>query len=166
MLQAVLQAASCCSNMETRSELELNDGVSVTDLASTSTNGQLLVKIKQTHRKPEYRIQAGWNDDSEDRNPPDENQHEDLQEALQPHVQEEDDGQEVRRHPQEGQPPHLPRSQELAQEEDRDEETQEDFLTVEKRSDTSPLQDYPLSQGALPNRSQRKKPSQQVLVNK
>ena len=82
---------------------------------------------------------------------------EELHRALQPHVQEEDDGQEVRRHPHGLQPPHLKRSQEVAQEEYRDEETQEDSLTVEEKSDTLPLQDYPLSQGALPNRPQRKK---------
>ena len=88
---------------------------------------------------------------------PEENRHEDLQKALQPHVTEEDDRQEVRRHPQGAQPSLTPRRQKMAQEEDRDEETQEDFFTVEQRSDTSPRQDYPLSQGALPNRPQRKK---------
>ena len=45
----------------------------------------------------------------------------------------------------------------MTQEEDRDEDTQKDFLTVEQRPDTSPRQDYPLSQGGLPNRPQRKK---------
>ena len=88
-------------------------------------------------------IQAGWNEDSEDipaqneydmdRNHQDDDQHEDLQGAPQPHVQEEDGEQEVCRRPQGVQPPHLPRSQEMAQEEDGDEEkqeTQEDFLTV------------------------------------
>ena len=77
-------------------------------------------------------IQAGWNEDSEDipaqneydmdRNLRDDDQHEDLQGALQPHVQEEDGGQEVRRRPQGVQPPHLPRSQKMAKEEDGDKE--------------------------------------------
>ena len=58
------------------------------------TNCQLLVKIKQPNRKHEHRIKAGWNDNSENRNHPDENQPEDLQ-ALQPHDQEEDDHEEA-----------------------------------------------------------------------
>ena len=116
-------------------------------------------------------IQAGWNDDSEampaqnkydmDRNLRDDDQNEDLQEALQPHVPEEDAGQEVRRHPQGVPPPHLPRSQEMAQEEDGDEEkleTQEDFLTVEERSQPLPPQDSTLPQGALPNKGSQGRP--------
>ena len=96
------------------------------------TNCQLLVKIKRPHRKHEHRIQEDWNEDSEampaqkvydmDRNLRDDDQHEDLQGALQPHVQEEDARQEVRRHPHGVQPPHHPRSQEMAQEEDGDKE--------------------------------------------
>ena len=76
---------------------------------------------------------------------PEENQHEDLQEALHPHVTEEDDEQEVHRHPPGAQPSLTPRRQKMTQEEDRDEDTQKDFLTVEQRPDTSPRQDYPLS---------------------
>ena len=45
----------------------------------------------------------------------------------------------------------------MTQEEDKDEDTQKDVLTVEQRPDTSPRQDYPLSKGALPSRPQRQK---------
>ena len=45
----------------------------------------------------------------------------------------------------------------MTQEEDRDEDTQKDVLTVEQRPDTSPRQDYPLSKGALSSRPQRQK---------
>ena len=45
----------------------------------------------------------------------------------------------------------------MTQEEDKDEDTQKDVLTVEHRPDTSPRQDYPLSKGALPSRPKRKK---------
>ena len=120
------------------------------------TNCHLLVKIKQPHRKHEHRIQEDWNENSKampaqneydmDRNLRDDNQHEDLQGALQPHVPEEDAGQEFRRHPQGVPPPHLPRSQEMAQEEDGDkekQETQEDFLTMEERSQPLPPQASP-----------------------
>ena len=113
-------------------------------------------------------IQAGWNDDSEampaqneydmDRNLRDDDQNEDLQEALQPHVPEEDAGQEVCRHPQGVPPPQLPRSQEMAQEEDGDEETQEDFLTVEERSQPLQPQDYTLPQGAAPDKGNQGRP--------
>ena len=90
-------------------------------------------------------IQAGWNEDSEDihaqdeygmdTNHQDDDQHEDLQGASQPHVQEEDGEQEVHRRPQGVQTPPLPRSQEVAQEKDGDkekQETQDDILTVEE----------------------------------
>ena len=128
-------------------------------------------------------IQAGWNEDSEDipaqneydmdRNHQDDGQHEDLQGAPQPHVQEEDDEQDVRRRPQGVQTPPLPippckklplgqgQNQEEAQEEDGDkekQETQEDFLTVEERSQPLPQQDSTLPQGALPNKESQGRP--------
>ena len=56
---------------------------------------------------------------------------------------------------------HLPRSQEMAQEEDGDkekEETQEDFLTMEERSQPLPPQDSTLAQGALPNKESQGRP--------
>ena len=45
----------------------------------------------------------------------------------------------------------------MTKEEDRDEDTQKDFLTVEQRPDTSPRQDHPLLKGALPSRPLRQK---------
>ena len=45
----------------------------------------------------------------------------------------------------------------MTQEEDRDEDTQKDVLTVEQRPDTSPRQDHPLLKGALPSRPLRQK---------
>ena len=46
---------------------------------------------------------------------PEGNQHEDLQDALQPHVPEEDAGQEVFGHQEGVPPPRLPRIQEMPQ---------------------------------------------------
>ena len=116
-------------------------------------------------------IQAGWNEDSEDihaqneydmdTNHQDDDQHEDLQGASQPHVQEEDDEQEVCRRPQGVQTPPLPRSQEVAQEEDGDkekQETQDDILTVEEGPQPLPPQDSTLPQGILPNKGSQGRP--------
>ena len=45
----------------------------------------------------------------------------------------------------------------MAQEEDGDKETQEDFLTVEERSQPLP-QDYTLPQGAAPDKGNQGRP--------
>ena len=100
-----------------------------------------------------------------DRNLRDDDQHEDLQEALQPHVPEEDDEQDVGRRPQGVQTPPLPippsrklplgqgQNQEEAQEEDGDkekQETQDDILTVEEGPQPLPPQDSTLPPGSPP----------------
>ena len=117
-------------------------------------------------------IQADWHDDNEtmptqneydmDRHLRNDNQNESLQEALQPHVPEEDAGQEVRGHQEGVPPPRLHRIQEMPQE--GEEEKQEDFLTEEDRSHAAgpaagPLpQDYSLPQGTAPDKESQGRP--------
>ena len=128
-------------------------------------------------------IQAGWDEDSEDihaqdeygmdTNHQDDDQHEDLQGASQPHVPEEDDEHNVRRRPQGVRTPPLPippsrrlplgqgQNQEEAQEEDGDkekQETQDDILTVEEGPQPLPPQHSTLPQGILPNKGSQGRP--------
>ena len=128
-------------------------------------------------------IQASWDEDSEDIHAQDEygmdtdhqndDQHENLQGASQPHVPEEDDEQDVRRRPQGVQTPPLPippsrklplgqgQNQEEAQEEDGDQvkqETQDHILTVEEGPQPQPPQDSALPQGILPNKGSQGRP--------
>ena len=128
-------------------------------------------------------IQAGWDEDSEDihaqdeygmdTNHQDDDQHEDLQGASQPHVPEEDNEQDVRGRPEGVQTPPLPippsrslhhgqgQNQEQPQEEDRDkekQETQDDILTVEEGPQPRPPQDSSLPQGNLPNTGNQDRP--------
>ena len=92
-------------------------------------------------------IQASWNEEDEEV----EDRHEGLRAALQPHVPEEDAGQDVRGH-QEGVPaPRLPRTQERPQEGDEEKQEEED-----KSHAAGPLpQDYNLPQAIAPDKQSR-----------
>ena len=140
-------------------------------------------RIDSRHRKNERGIQGSWDEDIKDIHAQDEygmdtnhlndDQHENLQGASQPHVPEEDDEQDVRRRPQGVQTPPLPippsrrlplgqgQNQEEAQEEDGDkekQETQDDILTVEEGPQPQPPQDSALPQGILPNEGNQDRP--------
>ena len=127
-------------------------------------------------------IQAGWNEDNEDlhaqdeygmdTNHQDDDQPEELQEALQLCVPEKDNEQDVRRHLQGVQTPPLPippsrnlllgqgqGKEEPQEEEDKEkQETQDGILTVEDGPQLQPPQDPSLPQGNLPNTGNQGRP--------
>ena len=107
-----------------------------------------------------------------DTNHQDDDQPEELQEALQLRVPEEDDEQDVRRHLQGVQTPPLPippsrdlllgqgqGKEEPQEEEDKEkQEVQDSILTVEDGLQFQPPQDTSLPQGNLPNTGNQGRP--------
>ena len=103
-------------------------------------------------------IQASWNDDKEDSNLQDEDRHEDLQDALQPHVPEEDAGQEVCGHQEGVPPPRLPRIQEMPQEGDEEKLEEEDRSHAAGHAAGPLPRDYSLPQRTTTDKGSQGRP--------